>query len=141
MIPSSEHLLGAISDVLRTRIAPLLADQPWPSSELRSIDALLTVLAARVVHERDVLIADNADLDGVLADLATAGIALTRRESAGELDLHENNLVRRENLEQAIHLIHDGLHPELVASVRSYLVRSATREHALYGPLAGRALF
>ena len=50
MTPTSTELILAIAEALRTRIAPLVADRPWPASELRSIDALLTHLAARVEH-------------------------------------------------------------------------------------------
>ena len=44
MRPTTPELVEAIATVLRERIAPLLADQPWPASELRTIDALLALV-------------------------------------------------------------------------------------------------
>lgn len=135
MNPTSRELIDAIAETLRTRIAPLLADQPWPASELRTIDALLAHLAARVEHERDVLLADDADLDTLLAELHAAGIEV-------DVDVtSDDNLARRAALERAIHLVHDGDHAEQVASIRAYLVRAAARDALVYGPLSGRPLF
>ncbi len=143
MNPSSSQLITAIADALRTRIAPLLADQAWPCSELRSIDALLAHLAARVEHEHAVLLEDNADLDAVLDDLADAGVGVDvvapEPQTIGAL--HAGNVARRAALESAIHRIHDGTHQQQVDLVRSYLVRAAERDQLIFGSFGGRALF
>jgi len=148
MNPTSSQLVAAIADVLRTRIAPLLADQPWPASELRSIDALLVHLAARIEHEPDALRADDADLDTVLASLAAAGIDVPVPDATGGGDgnastgaLHASNLARRAALEAAIHLIHDGAHAAQVDLVRSYLRRAAERDRLVYGSFGSGVLF
>ena len=140
MNPTSSELITAIADVLRTSIAPLVADQPWPASELRTIDALLAHLAARVDHEADVLRADDTDLDALLAELGTAGVSVSFELPPGASPA-VGNLARRTALEAAIHLIHDGAHDDQVASVRRYLVRAAERDRLVYQPLAERPLF
>ncbi len=139
MNPSSSELIEAIADTLRNSIAPLVADQPWPSSELRTIDALLAHLAQRVRHEDELLREDDDDLDALLAELAAAGVPISL--DVADMPLAEGNQARRSALEAAIHIIHDGSHAEQVASVRSYLVRAATRDRRIYQPLAERPLF
>jgi hypothetical protein len=138
--PSAGELIEAIADTLRNHIAPLVADQPWPASELRTIDALLAHLAQRVRHEDELLREDNADLDVLLAELTAAGVPISIVVDA-DAPLAEANLARRGALEAAIHLIHAGPHAEQIASVRSYLVRAATRDRRIYQPLADRPLF
>lgn len=140
MNPTSSELIAAIADALRTNIAPLVADQPWPASELRTIDALLAHLAARVQHEHDVLRADDQDLDALLAELDAAGVPISLAVTP-DASWAAGNLARRAALETAIHLIHDGAHSEQVASVRRYLVRAATRDRLIYQPLAEQPLF
>ena len=74
MRPTASELLVRIAERLRTEIAPLVADQPWPASELRSIDALLAYVVARLDHEVEVLTADNAELRELLGALAATGL-------------------------------------------------------------------
>ncbi len=140
MTPTSSELITAIAHTLRTNIAPLVADQPWPASELRTIDALLAHLAARVDHEAEVLRADDEDLDALLAELQAAGVPVSR-EFPPDASPAVGNLARRTALEAAIHLIHDGAHDDQVAMVRHYLVRAAERDRLVYQPLAERPLF
>ena len=141
MEPSTAELVERIATALRERIAPLVADQPWPASELRSIDALLALVAARVEHEADVVAADNADLDVLLARLAEAGVDTGGQPIVGAGTPQERNLAMRSALERAIHEIHDGAHDAEVAAVRAYLVAAAEREQLIYGSLTGRRLF
>jgi hypothetical protein len=141
MEPSTAELVERIATALRERIAPLVADQPWPASELRSIDALLALVASRVEHEADVVAADNADLDVLLARLAEAGVDTGGQPIAGAGIPQERNLAMRSALERAIHEIHDGAHGAEVAAVRAYLVAAAEREQLIYGALTGRRLF
>jgi len=141
MQPANRELVEQVAAVLRERIAPLLADQPWPSSELRSIDWLLRLVAARIEHETEVLEADNADLDELLESLAASGIELAPLEAADGATLHDANVARRAALEEAIHLLHDGAHEAEVAAVRAYLRAAVEREQQIYGDLAGRPLF
>ena len=47
----------------------------------------------------------------------------------------------RTALEATLQVLHDGTHPDELASVRRYLVAATRREQRLYGPLAGRRLF
>ncbi len=131
-----------IATALRERIAPLVADQPWPASELRSIDALLALVAARIEHEADVVAADNADLERLLGRLAEAGVDVGDREDAGATGPRSSaTCAMRTALERAIHLIHDGDHDAEVTAVRAYLVTAAEREQLVYGALTGRRLF
>ena len=143
MEPSTAELVERIATALRERIAPLVADQPWPASELRSIDALLALVAARIEHEAEVVAADNADLEPLLTRLAEAGVDTGRQPfaGAGTGTPAERNLAMRTALERAIHEIHDGAHDAEVAAVRAYLVAAAEREQLIYGSLAGRRLF
>ena len=141
MEPSTAELVERIATALRERIAPLVADQPWPASELRSIDALLALVAARIEHEAEVVAADNADLERLLARLAEAGVDTGPQPVAGAGTPQERNLAMRTSLERAIHEIHDGAHDAEVAAVRAYLVAAAEREQLIYGSLAGRRLF
>jgi len=137
--PTSSELVTAIADALRNDIAPLLADQPWPASELRTIDALLAHLAVRIEHEDQVLRADNDELDALLVELADAGVPIVL--DAADTSLAAGNLARRTALEAAIHAVHDGQHDQQVAAVRSYLRRAAMRERLLYQPFSERPLF
>ena len=72
--PSNRDLLVAVADALRTRIAPICAADAWASSELRSIDAVLAIVTARLEHEEDVVAEDNAELRPLLAGLRAAGL-------------------------------------------------------------------
>ena len=139
MNPTSRELIEAIAEALRTDIAPLVEDQPWPASELRTIDALLAHLAMRVELEHEMLIADDADLDAVLTALGEHLPIVV--DVAPGASLASGNLARRGALEAAIHLIHDGDHAPQVELVRAYLVRAAARDAPIYGPLGQRSLF
>jgi gamma-glutamyl:cysteine ligase YbdK (ATP-grasp superfamily) len=143
MEPSTVELVERIATALRERIAPLVADQPWPASELRSIDALLALVVARIEHEAEVVAADNAELELLLARLAEAGIDTGGQPlaGAGTATPQERNLAMRSALERAIREIHDGAHDTEVAAVRAYLVAAAEREQLIYGALTGRRLF
>jgi hypothetical protein len=141
MEPSTAELVERIATALRERIAPLVADQPWPASELRSIDALLALVAARIEHEADVVAADNADLERLLARLAEAGVDTGDPEDLTTGTALQRNLAMRTALEQAIHQIHDGSHDAAVSALRAYLATAAEREQLVYGALTGRRLF
>jgi hypothetical protein len=140
MEPSTSELVERIATALRERIAPLVADQPWPASELRSIDALLALVAARIEHEAEVVAADNADLEPLLTRLADAGVDVGW-QAPGAGTPEEVNTAMRSALERAIHELHDGTHDAEVAAVRAYLVAAAHRQQLIYGALAGRRLF
>jgi hypothetical protein len=143
MEPSTSELVERIATALRERIAPLVADQPWPASELRSIDALLALVAARIEHEAEVVAADNADLEPLLTRLADAGVDTGGQPlaGAGAGTPEERNLAMRAALERAIHQLHHGAHDAEVTAVRAYLVAAAEREQLVYGSLSGRRLF
>lgn len=141
MRPTTPELVDAIATVLRDRIAPAVADQPWIASELRTIDALLALVLARIEHEATVLAADNADLEPLLHRLAACGIGVTADERPVGEDDHSWNTTLRTELEAAIHRIHDGNHDAEVQAVRNYLVRSAQREQVLYDTMTKRRLF
>lgn len=141
MRPTTPELVEAIATVLRERIAPLLADQPWPASELRTIDALLALVGARVEHEAAVLAADNADLVPLLHELAAAGVPVPACEPTPGASAHAWNVELRSALEAAIHHIHSGTHQAQVEAVRRYLIVAAQREQVLYAGMTGRRLF
>jgi hypothetical protein len=155
MRPSARQLTEGIAESLRTRIAPLVADDAWAASELRSIDALLAHLASRVEGEAACLYADNADIRDVLARLVAEVDGLHElvdpvldEPEGGPADvslpttdaLHASNLAYRSALERVIHVLHAGDHPQL-ALVRAYLVRAAGRERDVYEPLTTRPMF
>lgn len=151
MRPTSRELIEGIAVTLRTRIAPLVADQPWPASYLRSIDTLLAHLAERVEHEHHVLVEDNADLSALLAHLADADVAAATGHvvddhaadaaSTSTTALHAANVAYQGALERAIHEIHAEQRGELQDVVRGYLRRAAERERRVYGAFVGRPTF
>ena len=152
MRPTSRELIEGIADALRARIAPLLADQAWPASYLRSIDTLLAHLADRVEHEHGVLAEDNDDLRALLTALVDADVAAsTARDvldseapapaTASTTDLHAANVDYRAALERAIHEVHASGREDLVELVRAYLRREAVRDRRLYGAFQGRPPF
>jgi hypothetical protein len=139
--PSSQRLVVEVAAVLRDRIAPLVQDDPWAASELRSIDAVLALVAARLEHEAEVVAADNEALDALLAELRSAGVPVPDVAAAPDATPAARNLESRRALEASLHLVHDGEHPTQVASVRRYLVAATAREERIFGALAGRRLF
>lgn len=137
--PSNRNLLVAVADALRTRIMPICAADAWASSELRSIDTVLAIVTARLEHEDDVVAEDNAELRPLLAGLRAAGVPVPTLMD--EHDPRAANLEMRTALEATLQVLHDGTHPDELASVRRYLVDATRREQRLYGPLTGRRLF
>jgi hypothetical protein len=151
MRPSARQLIEGIAESLRTRVAPLVADDAWAASELRSIDALLAHLAVRVELEAACLHADNADVRDVLERLVAdvdglRGIVgpVLDEPDAGTMPtteaLHARNLAYRTALERVIHVLHVGDAPQL-EMVRAYLVRATERERDIYEPLTTRPMF
>jgi hypothetical protein len=148
MRPSARQLIEGIAESLRTRVAPLVADDAWAASELRSIDALLAHLAVRVEQEALCLRADNADLRDVLRGLAAdvdglheiVDPVLDEPEPDVLIALHAQNVIYRTVLERVIHVLHAGDHPQL-ASVHAYLVRATEREAQIYEPLTTGPMF
>jgi hypothetical protein len=155
MRPSARELIDGIAESLRTRIAPLVADDAWAASELRSIDALLAHLAVRVELEAACLHADNADVRDVLERLVTdvdggrdiVGPVLDEPDAGTYVGnvptteaLHARNLAYHTALERVIHVLHADGHPQL-DMVREYLVRATERERDIYEPLTARPMF
>lgn len=138
--PSSHRLVVGVAAALRDRIAPLVANDPWAASELRSIDTVLALVAGRLEHEADVLAEDNDALRLLFAELADGGVDVVG--GAEPLDVGDDpvraNLAFRTALEATLHRLHDGAHDEQLAAVRHYLIGAAEREQRIYGALAGR---
>jgi hypothetical protein len=151
MRPSARELIEGIALSLRTRVAPLVADDAWAASELRSIDALLAHLAVRVEREAACLHADNADVRDVLGRLvaevdglhAIVDPVLEDPDADGMPTtdaLHARNVAYRTAMERVIHVLHAGDHPQLDIA-RAYLVRATERERDIYEPLTTRPMF
>lgn len=143
MHPTNRELLDGIAEALRTRVAPAVGDDAWAASELRSIDALLGMMAARDEHEVNCLVQDNADLGALLVRL---GVALPETPTAvhgtdPRPTLRAANRLLRGLLDDTLHALHRDQRADDIAQVREYLVRSVARDQVLYGPLGGRALF
>ena len=141
MRPTTPELVDRIAEALRTRVAPAVADQPWVASELRSIDALLALIAARLAHEDTRVAGDNDDLAMVLAELAAHGDGIEVPDAAALADPEALNLAYRVALERAIHVLHRDGRADDLAMVRSYFKRAASRDATVYGVLAGRPSF
>ncbi len=148
--PTARELIEGIAETLDRRVAPLVADQPWPASHLRSIDALLDHLAVRVELEGTILHDDNADARVVLSEVRR----LLQMYELGEVLAHlwrdEDDYPTIESLaeenhslvaavERVIALLHDeperfdpdarhDAHQRIVA----YLHRRIEREAPLY---------
>jgi hypothetical protein len=137
--PSSRRLVAEVAAVLRDRIAPLVDDDPWAASELRSIDVVLTLVAARLEHEAAIVEADNGELEALLAGLRSAGLA--DDVPAAGANQQERNLALRTALEASLHRLHAGHHAEHVAAVRRYLVAANEREQLVVGSIEGKRLF
>jgi ABC-type amino acid transport substrate-binding protein len=139
--PSSRQIIESIQWELDTRVAPEVQSD-WARSSLRSINSLLAHLAARVELEVDLLMADNADIRSLLADLG-AGEALTPDEAGwrGFAALVEENEGLRDQVDQVLRtLLADGP-PDALAKVTSYLDRQLARERPLVDPAFKGAIF
>lgn len=165
MRPSTKELLDSIAEALDTRVAPTVTD-PWAASSLRSIGTLLNHLSVRVEHELTILAEGNADLREVLSDAcdrlegrATPSLPSMRadiealllevdsRGTAGVVTvalLEETSSALNEQLERVVHVVHedrdslgDGVHKQLLGSIRRYAARQREREAPLYEALAG----
>ncbi len=165
MRPSTKELLDSIGEALDTRVAPAVTD-PWAASSLRSIGTLLSHLSVRVEHELTILAEGNADLREVLADacdrlegrgtpsrpsmraaIEALLLEVDSRGTAGVATvalLEEASRALNEQLERLVHVVHqdrdslgDGVHEQLLGSIRRYFARQREREAPLYEALAG----
>jgi len=151
MMPTSTQMLAAMQLAISEHVAPNVTDQ-WAQSALRSIDAILNHLQARVPVEGPMLHADTQELEDVLA---SASLALGHSDPSVVAFLAEApeilagyaavealqalNHRGREALEGL--LLHcrshkgdpaaDTVHAEL----RAYLLRHADRESAFFFPV------
>ncbi len=165
MRPSTKELLESIAEALDRRVAPTVTD-PWAASSLRSIGTLLNHLSVRVESELTILAEGNADLREVLADACDRleGRATPSRPSmradmeelllgmdsrgtdgvATVALLEEASRALNEQTERLVRVVHedrgslgDGVHEELLGSLRRYFERQREREAPLYEALAG----
>ena len=150
--PSSREIIDGIAETLAERIAPAVADQPWPASHLRHIDALLGHLAVRVDEEGTILHEDNADARFVLTevrrllDMYELGEVLTHLWRDPDdyptiESLAEENHSLVAAVERVIALLHDeperfdpGARTDAHDRIVAYLHRRIEREEPLYGP-------
>lgn len=165
MRPSTKELLDSIAEALDTRVAPTVTD-PWAASSLRSIGTLLNHLSVRVDSELTILAEGNADLREVLveacdrlegrttpsrpslrADIEALLLEMDSRGTGGVATvalLEEASRALNEQIERLVRVVHedrdslgDGVHEELLASIRRYFARQREREAPLYEALAG----
>jgi hypothetical protein len=139
MEPTTVRLVEEVAAVLRERIAPEVTS-PWAASELRSIDAVLAVVAERIRHESRVTADDNADLSELLGRLRRSGVDVAEVPDEAKADPPALNVALRAALEASLEDLHDG-HREVLDEVRSYLVRATGRDQVLYGELSKRRAF
>ncbi len=154
--PSSRELIEGIAETLDERVAPVVADQPWPASHLRNIDALLGHLAVRVEREGTILHDDNADARVVLTEVRR----LLEMYELGEVLTHlwrdegdyptieslaEENHSLVAAVERVIGLLHDeperfdaAARQDAHDRILAYLHRRIEREAPLYEAFATR---
>ena len=155
MKPSVQDILAAAQKALQEKVAPVVED-PWAASALRSMDAILNHLQARVPVEGPVLYEDNEEITAILStldiDLASAdpalaedvrrflGAAATLKETAyPSVDrLSDLNIQGREVIDKLLRLCiarqDQGSFGETHATIRAYLDRHIERETAFYFP-------
>lgn len=165
MKPTAKELLDSIAEALDTRVAPTVTD-PWAASSLRSIGTLLSHLSVRVEHELTTLAEGNADLREVLADAcdrlegrttpsrpsmrADIEVLLLEVDARGSEGvatvalLEQASRALNEQTERLVRVVHEdrdslgeGVHEELLGSIRRYFARQREREAPLYEALAG----
>ena len=73
MRPTSAELIESISEALGQTVLPVVADDKWAASVVRSAMTLLAHLAKRIELEAPVLIADNDDAHAVLVEIYAGG--------------------------------------------------------------------
>lgn len=151
MMPTAQQVLASMQLALKEHVEPRLEDK-WALSALRSVDALLNHLQARVPVEGPMLHEDTKDLLAILADappaLAASVPALGRfLADAPEVlagypavqTLQALNHKGREAVGALLEMCHAdpadkslaGLHEAL----RAYLHRHADREGAFFFPV------
>lgn len=151
MMPTSAQMLAAMQLALNEHVVPQVQDQ-WAQSALRSIDAILNHLQARVPVEGPMLHADTTELVALLRDgqarLGLPGDAIAA--FAAEADallatyapveaLQALNHRGRALLEDLLiacqarkgEAVADAVHADL----RAYLLRHADRESAFFFPV------
>jgi len=155
MRPSVQEILAAAQKALQEKVAPVVEDQ-WAASALRSMDAILNHLQARVPIEGPVLYEDNEDIVALLSslnvDLAAAdatlaedlqrflGAAATLKETAYPAvdSLSALNIQGREVIDNLLRLCiarqDESTFGDTHANIRTYLDRHIERERAFYFP-------
>lgn len=161
MMPSAEDMLLAAQTALRDFVTPVVEDQ-WASSALRSVDVILSHLAARTAIEGPMLYEDNRDLVAVLAGTAAvAALADGPASSGGTIaaaiavfevrsdallqgyppvaELAAVNLMGRELVDDLLVACHalagDAGAATLHDGLRAYLMRHVERESPLFFPI------
>jgi uncharacterized protein YicC (UPF0701 family) len=151
MMPTTKEVLASMQLALKEHVEPKIEDK-WAQSALRSIDALLNHLQARVPTEGPVLHEDTTDLVQVLreaeADLAS-GVPVVQTflsRAPGILDRYASveelqalNHEGREAVDQLLrHCRRQGARSdeaEVLPRLRAYLLRHADRESAYFFPV------
>ena len=149
MMPTAEQMIVAAQRALKDYVVPVVEDQ-WAASALRSVDVILSHLAARTPIEGPMLHEDNRELAALLGKAETIGlgnaaISAFRAEAAELLDgyapvadLFALNHRGREAVDGLLIACHarkgdaaiESYHDEL----RAYLHRHADRESPLFFP-------
>lgn len=155
MKPSVQDIIDAAQKALREKVAPVVEDQ-WAASALRSLDAILSHLHARVPVEGPMLYEDNLDLveilSGLTADLAQkpglddavksflAAAARLREIPYPSVDmLCDLNIQGRAVIDDLLILCignkkDEGAFGETHRKIRAYLDRHIERERSFYFP-------
>lgn len=151
MMPTTHEILASMQLALKEHVEPRLDDK-WALSALRSVDALLNHLQARVPVEGPMLHDDTSDLVGVLGSVAASADwqvpELTRfLAEAPELlagyasveQLQAINCMGREAVGQVLELLHaaghDGGNAKARRELSDYLRRHAERESPFFFPV------
>jgi len=155
MKPSTQDIIAAVQQTLKEKVAPLV-DDPWGASALRSVDAILQHLHARVPVEGPVLYEDNDDIVSLLSslriDLASDDASLDQEiqqflKAAANLKetaypnvdrLADLNIQGRELVDKLLRLCvakqGQASYRETRVNIRAYLDRHIERETAFFFP-------
>lgn len=151
MMPTTQQVLASMQLALKEHVEPNLADK-WAQSALRSVDALLTHLQARVPVEGPMLHADTQELLTILTSaqerLGPGSAELDRFVSeapdvlagyASVEALQALNHRGREAVDALLRLCHDhGARDgagEVLGELKAYLGRHADRESSFFFPV------
>lgn len=151
MMPTTQQILASMQLALKEHVEPKLEDK-WALSAMRSVDALLNHLQARVPAEGPMLHEDTSDLMAVLkgvaesADMAVPALSRFLSDApeilekyASVEELQAINHIGREAVGGALELLNSDSGSDEAGQARrelsAYLRRHAERESPFFFPV------